>query len=440
MKLSRRKQREWRIILWVSLTSGVVSAYFGYAVGQEDEPPLRGIVQGILTSVLIATPIVVFEVRRARFGSLRWLHHLPLAGYLTVKVLFYFVVIVSGLILSRLLTSLIVPQPIVFDAIFRNSLIFSVGMALFGNLIVETGRLLGYGTLKNLLIGRYARPRREQKVFLLIDMKDSTGLAERLGPVRFHELLNAFFRDVADAALECDAEIHKYVGDEAILTWPIDEGPADGMLADGDCLACPFVVRDRIAAHSRLYREGFGAVPEFRAALHCGEIVAGEIGDVRREIAYVGDTLNVAARLLEASKAQGRDILASADLLKATPLPEDLTAAAHAHHPRPQRTAGNLRAEAEYLAAHAHTDREPLARLMIMSERDARGPEDQRASARMRSAAFSPIIMQAALVLPDTNVGMIEASATRSPAMPWTRNCGSTTASASRPMRQVPAG
>ena len=33
-----------------------------------------------------------------------------------------------------------------------------------------------------------------------------------------------------------------------------------------------------------------------------GEIVAGEIGDVRREIAYVGDTLNVATRLLDAAK------------------------------------------------------------------------------------------------------------------------------------------
>ena len=132
-------------------------------------------------------------------------------------------------------------------------------------------------------------------------MKDSTGLAERLGPVLFHELLNDFFRDVADAALECDAEIHKYVGDEAILTWPRDRG-----LADGDCLACPFVARDFIErTGSDRYLERFGAVPEFRAALHYGEIVAGEIGDVRREIAYVGDTLNVAARLLDAAKTTG---------------------------------------------------------------------------------------------------------------------------------------
>src|SRR3954462_5562463 len=41
---------------------------------------------------------------------------------------------------------------------------------------------------------------------------------------------------------------------------------------------------------------------------------------------------------------------------------------------------------------------------------------------------FSPIIIEGALVLPDVSVGMIEASATRKPAMPWTRSWASTTA------------
>jgi len=194
-------------------------------------------------------------------------------------------------------------------------------MSVFANVTIEMGLLLGFGTLKNLLTGRYVQPKREQMTFLLIDMKDSTGMAERLGPIRFHELLNEFFRDVADAALECGAGIHKYVGDEAILTWP-----ADRALADGDCLTCPFLARDLMAANSGQYRERFGVVPEFRAALHYGEIVAGEIGDVRREIAYVGDTLNVAARLLEAAKSLGHDVLVSADLLQRAAMPSGIAA------------------------------------------------------------------------------------------------------------------
>jgi adenylate cyclase len=225
-------------------------------VAPADQPPLWGAVQGILTSLLIATPVAFFEVRRARINSLGWMRRLPLAGYFLVKVVFYCVVILVGLILSRLLMSIGDRQFIIFDPIFRNSVLFSVSMSVVGNLIIETGRLLGFGTLKNLLLGRYARPRSEQRAFLLIDMKDSTGLAEKLGAIRFHELLNAFFRDIADAALECDAEIHKYVGDEAILTWP--EGLA---LSAGDCLDCPFLTRQNIDRNAARYRDRFGTRP-----------------------------------------------------------------------------------------------------------------------------------------------------------------------------------
>jgi adenylate cyclase len=321
MNLSRRSRREWRIIFWIVLTSVPISAYFGYAIAPADAPPLEAAVNGALTSLLIATPIALLELKGARVAFLRRLRRLPLYVYFALRILLYFVVIIGGLLLMRVLIVYRV-SPFTMDAVFRNSIIFSIAMAVFGNLVILMGTLLGFGTLKSLLTGRYVEPRREQRAFLLIDMKDSTGLAERLGPIRFHEVLNEFFRDISDAALECGAEIHKYVGDEAILTW---RGAA---VADGECLACPFIARDFIAANVGRYRERFGVVPEFRAALHCGEIVAGEIGDVRREIAYVGDTLNVAARLLEAAKTLGHDVLVSNDLLDRTTLPADLRAEA----------------------------------------------------------------------------------------------------------------
>ena len=56
------------------------------------------------------------------------------------------------------------------------------------------------------------------------------------------------------------------------------------------------------------------------------------------------------------------------------------------------------------------------------------------------SAAFSAIMIVGALVLEETTVGMIEASTTRSRSMPLNRRRGSTTAAASLPIRQVPAG
>ena len=322
MRSSHRARREWRIFLWVSLASAILSAAFGNAVAPTGTPIARAGLVGVITSLIVATPILMVELKRYRFGFLRRLRRLPLAAFFGIKVAFYLVVIVGGLMLARVVTQPLTGDPLDIDAVFRTSIVFSIVMSITANFVFEMGGLLGYGTLKNLLTGRYVHPRLEKRAFLLIDMKDSTGMAERLGPLRFHELLNDFFRDIADAALECDAEIHKYVGDEAILTtW----SGADA-LGDGDCLACPFIAQDCIEANRPRYLARFGAVPAFRAAVHFGEIVTGEIGDVRREIAYVGDTLNVAARLLEAARQLGRDVLVSTDLLDHAALTPELKA------------------------------------------------------------------------------------------------------------------
>jgi adenylate cyclase len=322
MRISRRSHREWRIFLRFSIACAVISIIFGYTIRSDPDTSFwRSALVSVITSVIVATPIILVELKRYRIPFLRNMRHLPLAAYFAIKVAFYLVAIVGGLMLSRIVTQPLTGEPPDVDAVFRSSIVFSVIMAITANVLFELGGLLGYATLRKLLTGRYVQPRREQRAFLLIDLKDSTGMAERLGPVRFHELLNDFFRDIADAALECDAEIYKYVGDEAILTWTGDEA-----LGDGDCLACPFIARTRIEANRQRYLARFGAVPAFRAASHYGEIVTGEIGDVRREIAYVGDTLNVAARLLEAAKELGRDVLVSTDMLEHSALPPELKA------------------------------------------------------------------------------------------------------------------
>jgi len=311
MMQSQRSRRSWRLFFGLSLGALLISAWFGYV--QTADMPWHGALVGIVASLIIATPIMLLEVKGQRL--LRRLRRLPLLAYLALKIVFYVVVILGGLILVR---GLNISSHERFDDSFGASVIFSVIMAVGANVVFEIGGLLGFSTLRNLFTGRYVQPRREQRAFLLIDMKDSTGMAERLGPVKFHELLNDFFRDISDAALDCNGEIHKYVGDEAILTW---SGAAMG---NGECLRCPFVARDLIERDRATYEARYGEMPSFRASIHYGEIVAGEIGDVRREIAYVGDTLNVAARLLEAAKELGRDVLASDDLLARAPLPDGL--------------------------------------------------------------------------------------------------------------------
>ena len=61
--------------------------------------------------------------------------------------------------------------------------------------------------------------------------------------------------------------------------------------------------------------------PAFRIALHSGPVVAGEIGDYKREITYLGDVVNTTARIVQACRETGQAILASADLVGVTEAP-----------------------------------------------------------------------------------------------------------------------
>jgi adenylate cyclase len=142
-------------------------------------------------------------------------------------------------------------------------------------------------------------------------MRASTAIAERLGDLGHLRLLNRFVGDVSFAVAEAGGAIHKYVGDEVIATWRLLPGanpPA--------CVRAAFAARDRIAAQGPAYERDFGLVPDFRASLHCGPVAVGELGTLRREIALIGDTMNTAARILEACRLTGHRTLASATLIE----------------------------------------------------------------------------------------------------------------------------
>jgi class 3 adenylate cyclase len=104
-----------------------------------------------------------------------------------------------------------------------------------------------------------------------------------------------------------------------LVIWPLD-----AKVTDGRCHDCFFAIKERIAERADSYRREFGCVPEFRAGLHAGPVVISECGGSHRQIAYFGDTVNVAARLQEYCKEVGRTLLASGDLLRAVRPSDDI--------------------------------------------------------------------------------------------------------------------
>ena len=276
--------------------------------------------RAVLSALLIATPMLVFEYLfvngPAGAGFRRW----PFTLFVLARLAVW-----SGLIFAAMLIAHFTLWDGTAHTIFGPdwwwTVAFAFAISLTTVAIASVDRLLGRGVLANFVAGRYHHPREERRAVLFIDLEGSTAAAERIGPVRFMELLDRFVTDVDAAAEGSGGHIHRYVGDEVILTWRLDR--------DADVTAAVRTVTRlaaRIGAAAPRYQADFGAVPRFRAALHAGPVVTGEIGDSKRDIVVLGDTMNTTARIEQVCRDVGKTFLASAEAMAGVRLPDTLTA------------------------------------------------------------------------------------------------------------------
>lgn len=86
----------------------------------------------------------------------------------------------------------------------------------------------------------YRKPFSEvERIFMFLDIRSSTTIAEELGHVQYFALLNDFFRDIAEPISKNKGHIYQYVGDEVVVSWPLDDG-----LNNANCLKCFFDIGD----------------------------------------------------------------------------------------------------------------------------------------------------------------------------------------------------
>ncbi len=185
--------------------------------------------------------------------------------------------------------------------------------------LIQIRRLHRPGDLIKYVAGKYHRPEEVDRIFLFIDLKSSTSIAEKLGNLRYSEFLIDYFADMTDAILMSKAEVYQYIGDEIVLTWSFTEG-----IKDARCIHCFYDIRNIIELNKNGYLRKYDVYPEFKAGMHAGNVSVTWIGTIKKEIVYHGDVLNTTARLQEKCKDYCQDFLVSEYMLKSLRLPEYL--------------------------------------------------------------------------------------------------------------------
>lgn len=184
--------------------------------------------------------------------------------------------------------------------------------------IVNAVRLIvkrfGEGVFWDYITGKYHLPREEERVFMFLDLYASTTIAEKIGHRQYHYFLNELFRDISEPIWHNWGEVYQYVGDEVVITWDLKDGTHEG-----HCIRCFFEIQNVLRQESAKYEKAYGFAPQFKAGIHAGKVIAGEVGDLKTEIVFHGDTVNTASRIRSECNIYQKDLLVSRELLDLLP-------------------------------------------------------------------------------------------------------------------------
>jgi adenylate cyclase len=278
----------------------------------------------IVHGLIIGGLVIAFERGLILRSLHRRIRNLPTLLYIACAEGAYAAVIVAGMALGGgVALALGLTKESYLDVLLLtpDELLYALAVSALVVFVIHVRDLLGAEVFGNLLIGRYRRPVREQRIFLFLDVLGSTAFAEIHGDLRAQEYLAGIFAALAEPVRRTRGSIYDYFGDMAMISWPFARG-----VKDARCVACVFEILREIEIHRDSWRERFGQVPQFRAALHGGPVVTAEVGVDRHKISYFGDVLNATGRMEALCRTLEAPILISADLLSALPrLPEAVT-------------------------------------------------------------------------------------------------------------------
>ena len=168
----------------------------------------------------------------------------------------------------------------------------------------------------NTILGKYQDPVEEDLIFMFIDLRHSTELAEELGHVKYSSFMKDYYKLLSNCCAENRGDIYQIAGDGAFLTWKTSSCKKKARPIN--CFYDFAVCLDRTKPR---FLKKYGVAPSFKAGVHCGKVISTEVGNFGSEMAYHGDVLNTTSRIQTLCSKLGQDFLISEDLYLRLPLP-----------------------------------------------------------------------------------------------------------------------
>lgn len=264
-------------------------------------------------SIVMAYLLVSKLRRRMRYKSLWLTLILKTLILATAAMLTNLLVHVSHSILIVGLSNEIALQRFIRDAFHSIWLIQKIPywflLFFVTQLILEINEKYAPGVFWDILLGKYIQPKTESRIVMFLDLKDSTPIAEKLGPLAYFKFIREFIYLISNALIEFGGRIYQYVGDEIVVSWHDSEANTR------KCMDALIEARKNLHKRTEEFRRLYNTIPEFRVGIHVGEVTIGEIGIIKRDLAMSGDTMNTTARIRTACSELNQKFIVSGEFL-----------------------------------------------------------------------------------------------------------------------------
>jgi adenylate cyclase len=159
------------------------------------------------------------------------------------------------------------------------------------------------------------KPVRQKAAVIFIDLSGFTGLSELLPLDETREMLRGFHALVDQEAVRHQGIVASFMGDGAMILFGLpDSSPQDACHAVEACVGLCLRMEAWMAELPHAIASEIG----FKIGAHFGEIIASRLGgDSHQHITAIGDTVNVASRLMEVAASHNADVALSDDLHRA---------------------------------------------------------------------------------------------------------------------------
>jgi len=277
----------------------------------EDFIPL--IIRAILAGSLIMGSVAFFELLfKDKLTQKRFLYLVLLRSFSYTIIITFWLIITNGAWYS---INDEVPFQKELIQYLKDDMYLINLFSIFSFVILAVGlgqinNLHRRGELINFVLGKYHKPREVDRIFCFIDLKSSTTIAEKLGHIQYAMFLKDYYSNITEALRKTHAQIYQYVGDEIILSWSYKRG-----IMNNNMINCFFKMQEIINSLKQKYINKYGVYPQFKAGMHGGQVIVTWVGEMKKEIVYIGDVLNTTARIQEDCKRLATDFLISEDLL-----------------------------------------------------------------------------------------------------------------------------